>query len=142
MIRPAELIERKRDGEELAPGEIAERVLGYARGEIPDKLLVIAAQLKDFGNVGTHAGPNDLGKGEVAARAASAVQPVPVRRRSQALLEAEPRDPDRRGSLRRYGRPYLEVIERFGRFPHRNKVLGRESTPAEIAFLAERQNLH
>jgi len=60
-------------------------------------------------------------------------------RRSQALLEAEPRDPDRRGSLRRYGRPYLEVIERFGRFPHRNKVLGRESTPAEIAFLAERE---
>jgi uncharacterized protein (DUF924 family) len=39
--------------------------------------------------------------------------------------------------LRRYGRPYVEVIERFGRFPHRNKILGRESTPDEIAFLAE-----
>ena len=31
------------------------------------------------------------------------------------------------------------LLERFGRFPHRNKVLGRESTPAEIAFLAERE---
>ena len=58
--------------------------------------------------------------------------------RSLALSEALPRNPDRRGSLRRYGRPYIEVIERFGRFPHRNEILGRQSTPAEIAFLAER----
>ena len=59
-------------------------------------------------------------------------------RRSAALFNTLPRNPDRRGSLRRYGRPYLEVIERFGRFPHRNEILGRESTPAEIAFLADR----
>jgi uncharacterized protein (DUF924 family) len=58
-------------------------------------------------------------------------------RRSLALFETEQRDPDRAGSLRRYGLPYIEVIERFGRFPHRNAVLGRESTPEEIAFLAE-----
>jgi pyrimidine-nucleoside phosphorylase len=36
VIRPAELIQRKRDGEELAADEIAELVLGYARGEVPD----------------------------------------------------------------------------------------------------------
>ena len=36
MIRPAELIERKRDGGSLTPGEIGELVLGHARGEIPD----------------------------------------------------------------------------------------------------------
>ena len=36
MIRPAELIERKRDGGSLTPDEIAELVLGHARGEIPD----------------------------------------------------------------------------------------------------------
>jgi pyrimidine-nucleoside phosphorylase len=36
MIRPAELIQRKRDGEELAAEEIAELVLGYARGDVPD----------------------------------------------------------------------------------------------------------
>ena len=29
----------------------------------------------------------------------------------------------------------LVIIARFGRFPHFNAVLGRVSTPAEIAFL-------
>ena len=29
------------------------------------------------------------------------------------------------------------VIERFGRFPHRNAILGRESTADELAFLRE-----
>ena len=32
---------------------------------------------------------------------------------------------------------HREIIERFGRFPHRNETLGRESTPEEIAFLKE-----
>ncbi|HVC87121.1 MAG TPA: thymidine phosphorylase [Gaiellaceae bacterium] len=36
MIRPAELIKRKRDGEELPDDELAELVLAYARGEVPD----------------------------------------------------------------------------------------------------------
>jgi uncharacterized protein (DUF924 family) len=31
---------------------------------------------------------------------------------------------------------HAEVIRRFGRFPHRNAILGRASTPEEIAFLA------
>lgn len=30
---------------------------------------------------------------------------------------------------------HLDIIARFGRFPHRNAVLGRKSNPAEIAFL-------
>jgi len=30
---------------------------------------------------------------------------------------------------------HLDVIRRFGRFPHRNLLLGRPSTPAEIEFL-------
>ena len=30
---------------------------------------------------------------------------------------------------------HLDIIARFGRFPHRNRVLGRTSTPAELAFL-------
>ncbi len=30
------------------------------------------------------------------------------------------------------------IINRFGRFPHRNAVLGRVSTPEEVAFLASR----
>lgn len=31
---------------------------------------------------------------------------------------------------------HLAVIRRFGRFPHRNAVLGRETTPQEAAWLA------
>ena len=30
---------------------------------------------------------------------------------------------------------YLDVIRRFGRFPHRNQILGRQSTPEEEKFL-------
>jgi uncharacterized protein (DUF924 family) len=29
------------------------------------------------------------------------------------------------------------IIDRFGRFPHRNAILGRTSTPEELAFLSE-----
>ena len=33
----------------------------------------------------------------------------------------------------RYAKKHRDVIERFGRFPHRNKLLGRAPRPAEIA---------
>jgi pyrimidine-nucleoside phosphorylase len=36
VIRPPELIQRKRDGEELRDEELAELILGYARGDVPD----------------------------------------------------------------------------------------------------------
>ncbi len=36
-----------------------------------------------------------------------------------------------------YALRHREVIERFGRFPHRNAVLGRRSTPEEEDFLAQ-----
>ena len=36
MIPPAELIQRKRDGQELGGDELAELVLAYARDEVPD----------------------------------------------------------------------------------------------------------
>lgn len=35
----------------------------------------------------------------------------------------------------RYALRHREIIQRFGRFPHRNDTLGRQSTPAEIEFL-------
>jgi len=35
------------------------------------------------------------------------------------------------------GTKYGEIIRRFGRFPHRNALLGRESTPEEKAFLVD-----
>jgi len=36
-----------------------------------------------------------------------------------------------------YARRHRAVIARFGRFPHRNAVLGRASTPDEIEFLKQ-----
>lgn len=35
----------------------------------------------------------------------------------------------------RFAEEHRDIIVRFGRFPHRNQVLGRDSTPEEIAFL-------
>lgn len=32
---------------------------------------------------------------------------------------------------------HLAIIKRFGRYPHRNEVLGRKSTPEELAFLKQ-----
>ena len=35
-----------------------------------------------------------------------------------------------------YAREHRDIIARFGRFPHRNAVLGRKSTPEEAEYLA------
>jgi uncharacterized protein (DUF924 family) len=39
-------------------------------------------------------------------------------------------------------RGHLDVIRRFGRFPHRNIILGRTSTPDELAYLAKGDFVH
>ena len=39
--------------------------------------------------------------------------------------------------LRRYAERHREIIARFGRFPHRNAVLDRQSTPEEVEFLKQ-----
>lgn len=39
-------------------------------------------------------------------------------------------------SYLRYARIHADIIARFGRFPHRNAVLGRATTAEEAAFLA------
>ncbi|MBV8888044.1 MAG: DUF924 domain-containing protein [Alphaproteobacteria bacterium] len=57
-------------------------------------------------------------------------------RRGIALLEALP-PVTGRSTDAHMSRRHLEIIERFGRFPHRNAILGRESTPEELAFLDE-----
>ena len=38
-------------------------------------------------------------------------------------------------NITKYAIDHRDIIERFGRFPHRNAVLGRASTPEEIAYL-------
>ena len=40
-------------------------------------------------------------------------------------------------SFEDYARRHAEIIERFGRFPHRNALLGRQSTAEELAFLQQ-----
>jgi uncharacterized protein (DUF924 family) len=36
-----------------------------------------------------------------------------------------------------YARKHRDVVARFGRFPHRNEILGRPSTPDELEFLKQ-----
>ncbi len=40
-------------------------------------------------------------------------------------------------SMLDYAERHRDVIQRFGRFPHRNAALGRDSTPAELVYLKE-----
>ncbi|MGL4437393.1 MAG: DUF924 family protein, partial [Giesbergeria sp.] len=44
--------------------------------------------------------------------------------------------PGLEGNLR-FALQHQAIIERFGRYPHRNAVLGRVSTPQELSFLSE-----
>lgn len=39
--------------------------------------------------------------------------------------------------LTRYAQAHCDIIQRFGRFPHRNEILGRTSTAEEIEFLKQ-----
>ncbi|HEY9880261.1 MAG TPA: DUF924 family protein [Leptolyngbyaceae cyanobacterium] len=50
---------------------------------------------------------------------------------AQALVKQNPE----LENILEYSIRHRDVIKRFGRFPHRNTVLGRETTPEEAAFL-------
>lgn len=52
------------------------------------------------------------------------------------LEQAVPDMRERFESYLDYAQRHREIIARFGRFPHRNAVLGRPSTPDELAWLA------
>src|SRR3954464_9611849 len=54
MIRAAELIQRKRDGEELPDDELAELILGYARGEVPDYQMAAFCMAVFFRGLSPH----------------------------------------------------------------------------------------
>jgi uncharacterized protein (DUF924 family) len=60
---------------------------------------------------------------------------------------------DQERSVRLYQQPGLEdslhfarhhhaLIQRFGRFPHRNSILGRANTAEELAYLASPEAFH
>jgi uncharacterized protein (DUF924 family) len=38
---------------------------------------------------------------------------------------------------RDFARRHHDIVARFGRFPHRNEILGRVSTPEEVEFLKQ-----
>ncbi len=57
-------------------------------------------------------------------------------REAVRLFDALRDDPDA-GGYHAWAVRHLGVIERFGRFPHRNEALGRTSTAQELAFLAQ-----
>ena len=42
----------------------------------------------------------------------------------------------------RFARHHRDIVQRFGRFPHRNRILGRESTREEIAWLNSPQGFN
>ncbi len=44
---------------------------------------------------------------------------------------------DGMGSNLDFEKKHLAILERFGRYPHRNAILKRDSTPEELAFLKE-----
>lgn len=48
-----------------------------------------------------------------------------------AVAKGEPLGPE----MMKHATGHRDIVKRFGRFPHRNAILGRETTPEEQAFL-------
>lgn len=42
----------------------------------------------------------------------------------------------------RFARHHHDIVARFGRFPHRNSILGRTSSPEEVAWLASSEGFN
>jgi uncharacterized protein (DUF924 family) len=92
---------------------------------------------------------SERGAVRVAARAIAAGldRQLPAERLAFLYLpfmhSEDPADQDRSVALfqaaglpTRWPEHHRDIIRRFGRFPHRNAVLGRDSTPEELAYLA------
>jgi uncharacterized protein (DUF924 family) len=54
-----------------------------------------------------------------------------------SLVQALANEDPARADFLDYAKRHHDVIARFGRFPHRNRILGRISTEAEIEFLRQ-----
>ena len=67
---------------------------------------------------------------------------IDMQERSVSLFKelAESAPSELRGAMIaavQYAQKHHDIIARHGRFPHRNTALGRQSTPQELAFLAQ-----
>lgn len=61
---------------------------------------------------------------------------VEDQRRSVELFEGLAKEPDGPDVVE-YAVGHRDIVARFGRFPHRNAILGRETTPEEAEFLTQ-----
>jgi uncharacterized protein (DUF924 family) len=66
-----------------------------------------------------------------------AMQDLSVAQYEKLAAEASPAEQGLFEGFLDYARKHREVVARFGRFPHRNELLGRPSTPEEIEFLKQ-----
>ena len=65
------------------------------------------------------------------------IQRLCCRMFGRALAEASDADLTAAAGGVSYAEKHRVIVERFGRFPHRNALLGRQSTPEEAVFLEE-----
>ncbi len=65
------------------------------------------------------------------------LQRASVRHYAELLAEAPPHHQDTCAAWLHYAIKHRDVVQRFGRFPHRNAPIGRKSTAEERAFLEE-----
>jgi uncharacterized protein (DUF924 family) len=88
---------------------------------------------------------SELAKRAVEAQMDQAVEPQFRRFFGLPFMHSESLENQRRSVLLahaygdpetlKYARHHAGIIRRFGRFPHRNAILGRHTTPAEQAFI-------
>lgn len=65
------------------------------------------------------------------------IQALSVRQFESLASEASAEWRDQFQADARYAREHRDIVDKFGRFPHRNAVLGRTCTPDEDAYLAD-----
>ncbi len=76
-----------------------------------------------------------MNQGKLVFSQLMAFLPLSTFRRCVATHRGDPQ-PGMEDSLR-FEQRHQEIIHRFGRYPHRNALLGRTSTAGELAFLSE-----
>lgn len=97
------------------------------------RALVLARQLVDSG---AHLALHPLERA-FAYLPFEHAEDLAMQDRSVALFEALATGDPYFDDTLDYARRHRDIVQRFGRFPHRNAILGRASTPDEIAFLQQ-----
>lgn len=70
-----------------------------------------------------------------------AVQKISLRK-NQQLVDAFPEHQESTQQYYQFAQLHHDIIEQFGRFPHRNKILGRTPTPPEQDWLESEHGQH